>query len=258
MAELSCPQCQELAEELALGVLSCHQRADALAHLEGCSSCQDKVSALTATADRLVELLPPVEPPTGFEQRVISALTLSPPPPTQRWRQPVATGLAAIALATSGWTLGRMTHNLPPPEASPQTQTGNDGQAGERAVLYAPLTTAQQDTAAHQVGQAYLYPGHPSWIYLSLDAADTTTSGTVSCELMRRDGSAVPLGSFALINGHGTWGGPAPVDRDTFAGAKLINSNGHTLANARFGGPRNASGQHSPRRHPEHHLRGHS
>ncbi|MBV8996590.1 MAG: hypothetical protein JO287_23450 [Pseudonocardiales bacterium] len=258
MAELSCRQCEELTAELALGVLSCHERADALAHLEGCSSCQDKVSALTATADLLVELLPPVEPPAGFEQRVINALRPPPPPRARRWQLPVAAGLAAIALATSGWIVGRATPNLTPTGARPQTQTGNDGQSDERTILYAPLTTAEHDTAKHQVGQAYLYPGHPSWIYLSLDAPNTTTSGTISCEVVRQDGSTVPVGSFSLINGHGTWGGPAPIDRGTLASAKLINPNGHTLAKAHFGAPRNASGQHSPRRHSEHHLRGHS
>lgn len=258
MAGLSCRQCQELTEELALGVLSCHERADALAHLEGCSCCQDRVSALTATADRLVELLPPVQPPAGFEQRVINALTSLPPPRPRRWRLPVAAGLAAVALATSGWIAGRATHNLTPTAAGPQTQTANDGQTGKRTVLYAPLTTAEHDTAEHQVGQAYLYPGHPSWIYLSLDAPNTMTGGTISCEVVRKDGSTVPVGSFSLINGHGAWGGPAPIDRDALASAKLINHNGHALARAHFGAPRNVSGEHGPQHHPEHDLRGHS
>jgi hypothetical protein len=257
MAELSCRQCEELAEELALGVLSGHERADALAHLEGCSRCQDRVSALTATADRLVELLPPVEPPAGFEQRVINALTPPAPPRARRWRLPVAAGLAAVALATSGWIVSRATHSLTPIKASPQAQTGNDGQAGERTVLYAPLTTAEQDTVQQQVGHAYLYPGPPAWIYLSLDTPNTTASGTINCEVVRRDGSAVPVGSFSLINGHGAWGGPAPIDRDTLATAKLINRNGHTLAKAHFGDPRNASGRPGHGRHSERHLRGH-
>lgn len=250
-AELSCRQCQELAEELALGVLSCHERADALAHLEGCSSCQDRVSALTATADRLVELLPPVQPPAGFEQRVINALTPS-PPCTRRWRLPVAAALAAVALAAGGWVVGWATHSSTP------TQASSDAQAGERTVLYAPLTTAEHDTVERQVGRVYLHPGHPSWIYLSVDTPNTTAGGAVSCEVVRRDGSTVPVGSFSLTNGHGSWGGPAPVDRDSLATARLINQNGHTLAKANFAGPRNTSNQHSSQHHSEHHLRGHS
>lgn len=254
MAELSCRRCEELAEELALDVLSGHERADALAHLEDCSRCQDRVSALTATADHLLELLPPVEPPAGFEQRVINALVVPPPPRARRWQLPVAAGLAAVALATSGSIVNRIAHNQTPTDASPRTQTSNDGQTGERTVLYAPLTTAEQ----HQVGQAYLYPGNPAWIYLSLDAPNTTTADTINCEVVRQDGSTVPVGSFPLINGHGTWGGPAPIDRDTLATAKLTNRNGHTLAKAHFGNPRNTPGQHSPQRHSEHPPHGHS
>lgn len=252
MAELSCLQCAELAEELALGALSCHERADALAHLEGCSSCQDRVCALTITADRLVDLLPAVEPPAGFEQRVINART--PPPPRlarPRWL-PIAAGLAAVALTAGGWIIGRATHNLTP------TQTDTGARVGERTVLYAPLTTAEHDTVAHQIGQAYLYPGHPSWIYLSLDTPGSTTDDTVNCEVVRRDGSTVPLGSFSLTNGHGGWGGPAPLDRDTLATAKLINRSGQTLAKAHFGAPRNTSGEPTPRHHTGHQLRGHS
>src|SRR5947209_2219670 len=149
MAELSCRQCEELAEELALGALSCHERADALAHLEVCSSCQDRVSALTVTADQLVELLPSVEPPAGFEQRVINAVTSPPLRRSQRRWLPVAAGLGAVTLATGGWIVSRSTHNLIPTQDN--TQTSNDVQAGERTVLYAPLTTAGHDTVEHQI-----------------------------------------------------------------------------------------------------------
>jgi hypothetical protein len=67
MTELTCQQCEQLAVELALDILPCHQRADVLAHLDRCTSCQDTVCALTNTVDRLVELLPPAQPPAGFE-----------------------------------------------------------------------------------------------------------------------------------------------------------------------------------------------
>lgn len=249
MAELTCQQCQEVAAELALDVLPCRKRADALAHLERCTSCQDTVSALTVTADRLVELLPAAEPPAGFEQRVITALT--PPPRTQRRWIPAAAGLLALTLATGGWTLGRETHHLTP--APTDTQINNDAQAGERTVLYAPLTTVQPQTAEHQIGQAYVYPGSPSWIYLSLDTPNTTTtSDTVKCEVIRRDGSTVSIGTLSLNHGRGTWAGPAPVDRDTLDTARLINNHGHTLARAHFTSPSKKTGQPAPRSHTHH------
>lgn len=254
MTELTCRQCQDLAAELALDILPCHQRADALAHLQSCPTCQDTVSALTVTADRLVELLPAVEPPAGFEQRVINALRSPPPLRARRRWIPAAAGLAALALAASGWILGHANQNSAP--AQTNTQADNDAQAGERTVLYAPLTTGEHPSAQHQIGQAYLYPGHPSWIYLSLDT--NTTSDTVRCEVTRQDGSTVPVATFPLTHGHATWGGPAPVDPDTLATAKLINRNGHTLAKAHFTPPANKSGQPAPRRHTEHQRHHHS
>ena len=238
MAELTCQQCRELATELALDVLLCHERADALAHLECCASCQDTVSALTVTADRLVELLPAAEPPAGFEQRVISTLA----PRTRRWWWiPAAAGLVAVALA-GGWILGYSNDNGEPADV--------DAQAGERTVMYAPLTTAE-----HQIGNAYVYPGTPSWIYLSLDGG--TASNTVHCDVVRQDGSAVRVGTFPLNHGHGAWGGPAPVDGTTLATARLTDGRGTTLATAHFGSPphkSDGSGSHShtDHRHPQH------
>ncbi|MDQ3826925.1 MAG: zf-HC2 domain-containing protein [Actinomycetota bacterium] len=70
---VSCQQCRELAAELALNVLTGRERVGVLAHLEACAGCRDTVSALTDTADRLVELLPDAEPPVGFEHRVMNA-----------------------------------------------------------------------------------------------------------------------------------------------------------------------------------------
>jgi Putative zinc-finger len=74
MIELTCSQCEQLAPELALKMLSDRQRARVLAHLAGCANCRDTVSALTTIADQIIELLPTVRPPAGFEQRVITAL----------------------------------------------------------------------------------------------------------------------------------------------------------------------------------------
>jgi hypothetical protein len=262
MTELTCQQCRELAAELALDVLTGRERAQALAHLDDCTSCRDTVSALTVTADRLIELLPNAQPPAGFEHRVMAALTPS-SPGARRWRLAGAAVLLTITLATGGWILGLATHDVRP--AQTNTQAENDAQAGERTVLYAPVTTGQDQTeqdqiGEHQIGHAYVYPGNPSWIYLSLATDSDTTSSTVRCEVIRRDGSTVPIGTFPLAHGHGTWGGPVPVDRNTLATARLrlINGNGHTLATAHFTSSATKSDHPTPRSHVGHRRHGHS
>ena len=223
MAELSCEQCRELAAELALDALAGRERAQTLAHLENCPACQDTVSALTATVERLVQLLPRVQPPAGFEQRVITALT-APSRRPRRWWVPSAAVLLTVALATGGWFLGHSHHDLPLPET--------DATANVRTVMFAPLTTGNR-----QIGQAYVYPGQPSWIYLSLDTGSDTPNGIVRGELVRRDGSTVPVATFPLTKGRAAWGGPAAINRDTLITARLINTDGRTLAAAHFAPP---------------------
>ncbi|MGB7797565.1 MAG: hypothetical protein WBL53_15110 [Pseudonocardiaceae bacterium] len=225
MSELTCRQCRELATELALEVLPGRERAGALAHLDGCTGCRDTVSALTRTADRLVELLPDAEPPAGFEQRVMTALK-PPSPRTRRWWVPAAALLLALALGAGGWIMGRSNADVPPPQTNAQT----DAQAGVRTVMFAPLITGDR-----QIGQAYVYPGQPSWIYVSLDTDNDSTNGTVRCELVRRDGSTAPVGTFPIAKGYTAWGAPAAINRNTLAAARLITSNGRTLATAHFG-----------------------
>lgn len=72
--DAECLRYQRMAPELALGVLCGRERAEMLIHLQQCGHCQDRVAALAVTAERLVELVPEVEPSVGFEQRVVAAI----------------------------------------------------------------------------------------------------------------------------------------------------------------------------------------
>jgi hypothetical protein len=108
--DMTCAELADVATELALGVLTGRERAAALAHLDTCDACREEVRQLMATSDQLLALLPPVEPPAGFETRVLDRLglsvpagesrepsrtatpptltppTLTPPTPGRRWR----------------------------------------------------------------------------------------------------------------------------------------------------------------------------
>jgi anti-sigma-K factor RskA len=74
---LGCAGLADVAAELALGALSGRERADALAHLDRCQACREKVRRLMTTSGALLELLPASEPPPGFETRVLERLGLS-------------------------------------------------------------------------------------------------------------------------------------------------------------------------------------
>src|SRR5882724_2781440 len=79
MNEMSCAMLADVAAELALGVVTGRERADAIEHLDRCEGCREAVRKLMATGDELLGLLPLAEPPAGFETRVLDRLGLLAP-----------------------------------------------------------------------------------------------------------------------------------------------------------------------------------
>jgi hypothetical protein len=86
---MTCAELADVATELALGVLTGRERAAALAHLDSCEACREEVRQLMATNEQMLALLPPAEPPAGFETRVLDRLGLSAPAAGQEPGEPV-------------------------------------------------------------------------------------------------------------------------------------------------------------------------
>jgi hypothetical protein len=74
MSTMSCSEFANVASELALGVLYGEERAAALAHVESCRACRRELTLLTDAADEIRLIVPGVEPPAGFEQRVVARI----------------------------------------------------------------------------------------------------------------------------------------------------------------------------------------
>jgi anti-sigma-K factor RskA len=79
--EMGCGGFADVAEELALGILTGRERAEALAHLDCCAPCREDVRRLIVAGEELLRLLPAREPPPGFETRVLERLGLAAPGP---------------------------------------------------------------------------------------------------------------------------------------------------------------------------------
>ena len=211
MTEPSCARVRDLAAELALGVLPGDERAEALDHLTICPECRKLVRELTTIGDDLLGLAPGLEPPVGFEDRVLARVghrshRLRP----RRWLPTtIAAALAAVVFGVSGWLIG--------------TNVGDSGD-----LHTANLVAADRST----IGQVFSYAGDPAWVYMVV--RKTGTTGLVRCELERRDGSTVSIGTFRLTNGYGGWGGQDPVDPGSVTGAKLLLPDGTVLAEATF------------------------
>lgn len=242
--EMGCREFSDVAAELALGVLTGRERAEALAHLDHCAECREKVRQLTMTGEGLLALLPAVPPPPGFESRVMDRLGLAGPAPGPASRAGWASRLSRLgrkparpdapgrdrqvsrtrrALALAAVTLAVVAAGL-----------GGWGlRAGTSSPAPAPLSSAALLTASHQaVGQIFLYKGSSRWLYMSVDMP--AASGTVTCEVESPGGHITTVGSFQLTAGHGYWGSPVPVTYGPISGARLIGPDGTVLASASF------------------------
>lgn len=233
--EMDCDALAEVAAELALGVLTGRDRARALAHLDRCEACRDRVRPLTVTGEKLLELVPCHEPPSGFETRVLARLgaggPVGPPArprrpprpshaPRSRWLLTVAAAVA-VGCGLAGWQLGAV--------------AGSSASSG--GVARSQVRTASLVTADHRhVGTVFLHGGDSRWVYMTVDT--DAGDGAVTCQVVGARGGVVTVGAFRLRGGYGYWGGPEPLRAATVTGVRLESPGGAVVATARFGGGR--------------------
>ena len=242
--EMNCREFSDVAAELALGVLTGRERAAAIAHLDHCDACRENVRQLTMTGEGLLELLPTVEPPAGFETRVMERIGLATPAPSPAPRVSWAARLFPFGRKPVGQPapsqprpVGRTRRMLAVAAVALAVVAGGLGGWGLRngtsSPASTPLNSAALLSASHQtVGKIFLYQGSPRWLYMSVDMP--SGNDTVLCQVVSRDGHVTTLGSFRLADGHGYWGSPATGAPGQLTGARLVTTNGTVLATASF------------------------
>jgi hypothetical protein len=238
---MDCDDLAEVAAELALGVLTGRERAQAIMHLDRCDACREHVRNLAVTEEELLALLPGHEPPAGFETRVLGRLGSGRgagsagrhrrrPSRRPRWMLAAAAAVIAMIAGVGGWAL------RPAGPAGPAP-----GRTAPSALHTAALVTASDQ----RVGEVFLYSGVGSpWLYMTVDATAgaAPANSTVVCQVEGRDGRFITLGWFWLTGGHGHWGSPEPVQPASLTGARLTTARGQVLATARFGAARLTAG----------------
>lgn len=255
--DMSCAELADAAAELALGVLTGRERAEALAHLDHCEACREHVRQLTMTGEELLGLLPLREPPAGFETRVMERLGLGAPErrpagrigPISRFRRlfgkPAGNHAGGADRKAGGpgistWLGGQPRRLLAAAAVLLAVIAAGLGGWGLRATTspaaaWSPLTSAALLSASdHTVGKLFYYDGDPQWVYMSVNMA--TGNGTVICQLESTDGQLTTVGSFQLNDGYGTWATSAAVSHGDLAGARLITTDGTVLATATLPG----------------------
>jgi anti-sigma factor RsiW len=231
--DIGCAGLTAVAAELALGALTGHERAEALAHLDRCEVCRERVSRLMVTSGELLELLPASEPPPGFEVRVMERLGLAAfgraivsqasrvghlrQRRGRRQREPgrnrrlLAVAAAAVVVAgLGGWGMG----------------------SGMSPAGHVPLSSAALVSPGHRaVGEIFAYGGSQEWVYVSVDVG--AGNGAVVFELVGKDNHVTTVGSFILTGGYGSWGSPYFAGGSP-SGARLVAPDGTVLATATF------------------------
>ena len=119
MNEMTCEEFRQIGAELALGVADARERAGAFAHLEHCPGCRLELRQLSDVADGFGALAPAVEPPAGFESRLLARLEPERPSRSTagaEHRRPLwaaAAAVAALAIGAVGWVIGEQTSPSP-------------------------------------------------------------------------------------------------------------------------------------------------
>ena len=227
MNKFDCADLIDIAPELAAGSLSGEDRAAAIAHLARCPSCQQEVNALATITDRLLLLSPAVEPPVGFEQRVLAALPADPSPaPRARHRrhrrhvsQRVAVMLAAAVVLVLATGAGGLLFDI----------AASREPAADAAEMRTPTGVV--------VGEVYLHDGSPSWIAMELpgwteQAEDYDERDSYAVHVATNSGrvTTYPL----ALSDEATWSVALDIDLETITTVTVMDPDGDVWCRAHF------------------------
>lgn len=253
MNEMSCAMLADVAAELALGVLTGRERADAIEHLDRCETCREDVRMLMATGDELLGLLPPAEPPAGFETRVLDRLgLLAPglPAPSLPGRSVTIPMVADRSLSgtrrpghrrasarRSGWTTSRPRQLLANAAIVVAIAGAGLGGWGVRVVT-SPSSAISMNSATlmsasnARVGHAWASSGDGGLVFMSVDLEHGDEF--VTCQVIGSDGKVVDLGAVKLDHGYGSWKFDVKGLSGQVSSARVVTQDGTVLASATF------------------------
>lgn len=233
---MGCEEFRAGGAELALGIASAQERAGALAHMERCGECRRHAQQMREVAEALTGLVPPVDPPAGFEARAVAGLVGgSHPVPggtgsvaspgagsrPARVRGPAlraaAVAAAVVAAGAGGWLVGT-------------TGSGGAGGNGGAPVAAGHLLTASLVSGQRRVGQVVVSTGSQPWVAMAVEGM--ADQQWVTCQLRDGHGAMVTVGSFSLAGGHGYWVAPLPDPSMSVTGARLVGAGGQVMAAA--------------------------
>lgn len=198
MTAFVCADVRELAPELAVNIVGGPDRAEALQHLSECGPCRALVSELSEAADALTLLAPEVEPPPGFERRVLAAVSAG-GRRSRRRTVVLAAAVAAAACIVSIVGVRLVEGNDQRPVVAP---------AASNAVGIVPMT----NDSGTEVGKLHVSNGHPAVVVVSVNYG--IGHGNYAVQLRSPQRPVEQLGAIDVEQGHGSWGGTTKLPPD--------------------------------------------
>jgi hypothetical protein len=203
MSPLTCAQVQEAAPELALGILGGAERAEVVHHVDHCARCQALVAQYAEAADALPLLAPELEPPAGFETRVLARLGA--PKRRSRRRALVLAAVAAALAAILSITVVRVV----------ESTTGND--------TAAPVAVKMVDGSAKlPAGWAYVTNG----VSVAVNVDYGIPDGQYTVRVDPAAGSAHDLGTMTVSGSHGSFTGTSPEPLTSGSTISMVDASG--------------------------------
>jgi hypothetical protein len=222
-----CAQVRDLAAEVALGIATAEDRVFVLGHATTCADCRTYLAELSSLVDDVLTLVPPAEPPTGFESAVLArydeAATVG---RARRLGRRRLLGFAAallLAASASGgavyWS-GRDDRQLA--DGLRDTLRTANGQYFAAFPL--------RDLGGTQRGAVFGYQGDPAWVFLTID--EPLPTGRYAVELVVRDGTTRRLVTGVDLSRG--WGGSIPVAVHDAALLRILDADGRLVLSARL------------------------
>ncbi len=210
-----CDHFDEHADELALGQIDEPLRSRLLAHATGCPRCHALLAGLGTVVDRLLLVAPQVEPPAGFESRVLARMATASASAAQRRGVPFWVA-AVVAAATAALAVGVTLL------------------AGESSPGATPAAEIVAATGA-EVGFVRLVADPEPHVLITV-TAPRPGAGLRHCELQRDDGNWVEVGTWEVADlASGVWAVGIDADLLGATAMRVTDANGSVLATARFG-----------------------
>jgi hypothetical protein len=217
---MTCDEFQEQLAELAVGGIDASEHNDLLIHTAACASCQMALEQMTTVADRVLDETLEIEPPPGFEQRVLTGLNAAPLATVSAPRARVRTAVLLACALAAGSIATVLVANAVRDRAQPT--------AAVHAVRRGTLI--RKDGRPN--GQVMLVDQPRAMVVVTIDHPRPFT-GRVNCELELANGQKSVVGSWSYddVEG-GAWAVGIPDEDLTAIRMNVLDTTGAVAASS--------------------------